>query len=187
MSCSVRSLRSPAPPESGGLLRDCARQPQDNAILDMAAHKSCRALTVKSSNCCRTQMTQQQSAVSAEAYSSSYLKMIARRQYWLSVLHRQCTLPSNESPPPRTLETQAHRQWGLGFWSVLNWSRTPVILSGALSLAYCPSHLSQKLRELTAEYPMLAQVVMEGRQAEDDVNDPGRQPFAWQTNPDGKC
>ncbi|PKN12438.1 MAG: hypothetical protein CVU69_08125 [Deltaproteobacteria bacterium HGW-Deltaproteobacteria-4] len=37
---------------------------------------------------------------------------------------------------------------GLGFRSILNWSHSPIILSGALSLAYCPDFLKQTLSSL---------------------------------------
>ena len=38
---------------------------------------------------------------------------------------------------------------GLGFRSVLNWSKTPIIMSKALCLAYCTEHAKDKLKALT--------------------------------------
>src|SRR5262249_44751648 len=50
---------------------------------------------------------------------------------------------------------------GLGFRAVLNWSRTPIILSNALCLAYGHQHATNKLQELIAAHPALAEVVTE--------------------------
>lgn len=79
------------------------------------------------------------------------------------------SLQTSHLSPKRRRRRQLIGNKGLGFRSVLNWSRTPVILSSALSLAYCQSHLREKLQALMAQHPMLAQVVMEERQAEGEV------------------
>ncbi len=79
------------------------------------------------------------------------------------------SLQTSHLSPKRRRRKQLIGNKGLGFRSVLNWSHTPVILSSALSLVYSQNHLREKLQALTVQYPMLAQVVMDERQAEDDV------------------
>ncbi len=79
------------------------------------------------------------------------------------------SLQTSHLSPKRRRRRQLIGNKGLGFRSVLNWSRAPVILSSALSLAYCQRHLSERLQALMAQHPMLAQVVMEERQAEGEV------------------
>ena len=53
---------------------------------------------------------------------------------------------------------------GLGFRSVLNWSKTPIIMSKALCLAYCTEHAKDKLKALIDSYPAIARVVQEEQQ-----------------------
>ena len=48
---------------------------------------------------------------------------------------------------------------GLGFRSVLNWSSTPIILSGELCLAYSRSYLKEKQQQALAQIPALQKII----------------------------
>lgn len=48
---------------------------------------------------------------------------------------------------------------GLGFRSILNWTNRPIILSGALALAYTDKNSKQKLEELKVDSSELAELV----------------------------
>ncbi len=50
---------------------------------------------------------------------------------------------------------------GLGFRSVLNWTNSPIILSGQLQLGYSPDHASKELEAMCAKSPTVRQLVSE--------------------------
>lgn len=58
---------------------------------------------------------------------------------------------------------------GLGFRSVLNWSHSPIILSGALSLSYNPSYSKRILSELLGASSELVQRVREENGESDEL------------------
>ncbi|MCE2570538.1 DUF3883 domain-containing protein [Motilimonas eburnea] len=61
--------------------------------------------------------------------------------------------------PKRLREGQLIGCKGLGFRSILNWTNNPIILSGALALAYTDKNSQQKLEELKAHSSELAELV----------------------------
>ena len=77
------------------------------------------------------------------------------------------SLQTSHLSPKRRRRQQLIGNKGLGFRSVLNWSRTPIILSNALCLAYSTEHAKNKLRTLTDGHPELARVVSEEQQGGD--------------------
>jgi hypothetical protein len=60
----------------------------------------------------------------------------------------------------------------IGFRSILNWSRTPIILSGSLSMAFCVEHAEQRLEALIDGHAELAQLVAEEQQGGDGLTPP---------------
>jgi len=79
------------------------------------------------------------------------------------------SLQTSHLSPKRRRRKQIIGNKGLGFRAVLNWSRAPMILSKALSLAYCATHLRAKNQALIDQHPELARVVAEEREAGDEV------------------
>ncbi len=79
------------------------------------------------------------------------------------------SLQTSHLSPKRRRRRQIIGSKGLGFRAVLNWSRAPMILSKALSLAYCATHLRAKNQALIDRHPELARVVAEEREAGDEV------------------
>lgn len=69
--------------------------------------------------------------------------------------------------PKRRRRKQLIGNKGLGFRSILNWSKTPIILSNTLCIAYCIEHAKSKLKELTDTNPELARLVQEEQQGLD--------------------
>lgn len=65
--------------------------------------------------------------------------------------------------PKRHKRRQFIGNKGLGFRSVLNWTHSPIILSGALGLAYSQTVSRGKLEEFVGESPELAELVTEER------------------------
>jgi len=74
------------------------------------------------------------------------------------------SLQTSHLSPKRRIRKQLIGNKGLGFRAVLNWSKTPIILSNALCLAYCMEHAKNKLKVLTDGHPELARVVREEQQ-----------------------
>ena len=62
--------------------------------------------------------------------------------------------------PKRQREAVVVGDKGLGFRSILNWTHTPLILSGELGLAFLPSYAEKILEDLAAESEQLAQWVL---------------------------
>jgi hypothetical protein len=77
------------------------------------------------------------------------------------------SLQTSHLSPKRRRRQQLIGNKGLGFRSVLNWSRTPIILSNTLCLAYSTEHAKNKLRALTDGHPELARIVSEEQQGGD--------------------
>jgi hypothetical protein len=69
------------------------------------------------------------------------------------------SLQTSHFSPKRRRQAQLIGNKGLGFRSILNWSKTPIILSGSLSLAYCMNHLKSKLKELTDTSQEIARLI----------------------------
>ncbi|KUI97521.1 sacsin N-terminal ATP-binding-like domain-containing protein [Vibrio sp. MEBiC08052] len=61
--------------------------------------------------------------------------------------------------PKRLQQRQYIGCKGLGFRSILNWTKSPIILSSALALAYSEKVSKQKLKELTAQSAALRELV----------------------------
>jgi len=77
------------------------------------------------------------------------------------------SLQTSHLSPKRRRRKQLIGNKGLGFRAILNWSKTPIILSNALSLAYCTGYARKKLEALMAESSELERIVREERQNED--------------------
>jgi hypothetical protein len=77
------------------------------------------------------------------------------------------SLQASHLSPKRRGRKQLIGNKGLGFRAILNWSKTPIILSNALSLAYCTGYARKKLEYLMSESPELEHIVREERQSED--------------------
>jgi hypothetical protein len=71
--------------------------------------------------------------------------------------------------PKRRRRRQVIGSKGLGFRSVLNWSRTPIILSGSLRIAYSVSHAREVLNSLVSDIPELMGLVHEEQQGRDQL------------------
>ncbi|MCC7263201.1 MAG: hypothetical protein IT369_11850, partial [Candidatus Latescibacteria bacterium] len=74
------------------------------------------------------------------------------------------SLQTSHLSPKRRKRKKLIGNKGLGFRAILNWSRSPIILSNALCLAYCTEHAKNKLKALTDGCPELARVVREEQQ-----------------------
>lgn len=58
---------------------------------------------------------------------------------------------------------------GLGFRAVLNWSRKPLILSGALSLTYSTQKNEDIFRDLNSNNPFLKRIIEEEQSRDDEI------------------
>src|SRR5262245_24720247 len=74
------------------------------------------------------------------------------------------SLQTSHLSPKRRKRRSLIGNKGLGFRSILNWSRTPIILSGSLSMAFCVEHAEQRLEALIDGHAELAQLVAEEQQ-----------------------
>lgn len=79
------------------------------------------------------------------------------------------SLQTSHLSPKRRRRRQIIGNKGLGFRAVLNWSHSPIILSQALALAYCAEHLKAKNQALVDQYPEIARVIADEREAGDEV------------------
>lgn len=66
-------------------------------------------------------------------------------------------LPHTSSKPTEGTPAVGHK--GLGFRSLLNWTKTPLILSGELAVAFSAEHAMRKQAELVARSAALAEVI----------------------------
>ncbi len=74
------------------------------------------------------------------------------------------SLQTSHFSPKRRRRKQLIGNKGLGFRSILNWSKTPIILSGTLAIAYCLEHAKSKLKEICKESAEIARLVKEEQQ-----------------------
>jgi hypothetical protein len=74
------------------------------------------------------------------------------------------SLETSHLSPKRRRRRELIGNKGLGFRSVLNWSRRPIILSGKLRLAYSDEYARAKLNSLTGENSTIARLVKEEQQ-----------------------
>lgn len=79
------------------------------------------------------------------------------------------SLQTSHYSPKRRNRRQLIGNKGLGFRSVLNWSKTPIILSNTLSIGYGVEHAKNKLTKLCSESTEIARLVQQERQGSDEL------------------
>jgi hypothetical protein len=79
------------------------------------------------------------------------------------------SLQTSHLSPKRGSHKRLIGNKGLGFRAVLNWSKTPIILSNALTIAYCMGHAKRKLAELCSGSAELARLVETEQRAGDEL------------------
>jgi hypothetical protein len=78
------------------------------------------------------------------------------------------SLQTSHLSPKRRRKRQVIGNKGLGFRSVLNWSNSPIILSGALRLFFSQNRVRQRLQVLMTASEELAALVQDERQGRDE-------------------
>lgn len=69
------------------------------------------------------------------------------------------SLQTADLSPKRDRKRSLIGNKGLGFRSILNWSRQPIILSGSLQLAYSSTHAATVIEELASRAPEIAKAI----------------------------
>jgi len=79
------------------------------------------------------------------------------------------SLQTSNLSPKRRSQRPVIGSKGLGFRAVLNWSRSPIILSGGLGLAFDRDYAQQKLEELLRDNPELGALIQREKLVPDEL------------------